>query len=582
MRKILVLIVSLLVCVCLNEVEAVGEKSAGLVLKEETTVGADFSSGIYTYELSKKFTAAPNTIETWVRLGKLYEGHTGGVIFGNSENSNKSYVTLEVNEKRNVAFTWNGGQAQVVFNNYELVVDEWVHLSVVRDAENELYKLYVNGNIAQSVSEYIGTDAISDFRYVVGGDWTNWQAPKNPFKGEIGQVTVFSSSRDSKEVYEDYLFSDEISSLNRENLLFNAEFTLGCTGAIDTSSNKNNAVIRSNDLFYDAELYPAKDYTFAIIPDPQIMTRWRPSSIPSISEYLIGYNTKNSGKMALTLCVGDNMDNWDGVNGYSQDQQFTAMKTEFDRLRNNGIRWATTPGNHDYDDNFNNSRSLTYYNKYFKYDELSTYDYWGGAFEVGQTQNAYYKFEVAGVKYLVISVEFGASDAVLEWANGVVSNHQDHRVIVYSHALMGADGEVITTGKAHGPATYGYAKVGNVNNSHQIYEKFILKQKNIFMAFCGHVPTDDIFRKELVGENGNTVSSFLIDAQGVMCGGGDSILSMITIDELNQTVSVNYVSSSLGQLYNIQNQFEYSFKGHTSILSSVYYNADGTLKAEYR
>ena len=67
-----------------------------------------------------------------------------------------------------------------------------------------------------------------------------------------------------------------------------------------------------------------------------------------------------------------------------------------------------------------------------------------------------------------------------------------------------------------------------------------------------------------------------------MASGSHSILSLLTFDELNQTVSVNYVSTTTRKLYNVQNQFEFSFKGHTNILSSIYYNADGTLKDAYK
>ena len=36
--------------------------------------------------------------------------------------------------------------------------------------------------------------------------------------------------------------------------------------------------------------------------------------------------------------------------------------------------------------------------------------------------------------------------------------------------------------------------------------------------------------------------------------------------------------SITNKLYNVQNQFTYSFKGHTNILSSVYYDENGNLK----
>ena len=51
----------------------------------------------------------------------------------------------------------------------------------------------------------------------------------------------------------------------------------------------------------------------------------------------------------------------------------------------------------------------------------------------------------------------------------------------------------------------------------------------------------------------------------------------MNFDELNQRISVNFVTTTSNRLYNIQNQFTYSFKGHTDILSSMYYDADGNL-----
>ena len=51
---------------------------------KETLIGADFSSGVYAYQLMDKFYQSPDTIEAWVRLGFLANGEAGGVIFGNT------------------------------------------------------------------------------------------------------------------------------------------------------------------------------------------------------------------------------------------------------------------------------------------------------------------------------------------------------------------------------------------------------------------------------------------------------------------------------------------------------------------
>ena len=56
---------------------------------------------------------------------------------------------------------------------------------------------------------------------------------------------------------------------------------------------------------------------------------------------------------------------------------------------------------------------------------------------------------------------------------------------------------------------------------------------------------------------------------------------MRAFDELNQEININYVSTITEELYNIQNQFTYSFKGNTKILSSLYYDENGELKDEY-
>jgi hypothetical protein len=76
--------------------------------------------------------------------------------------------------------------------------------------------------------------------------------------------------------------------------------------------------------------------------------------------------------------------------------------------------------------------------------------------------------------------------------------------------------------------------------------------------------------------------SFLIDAQGVLMTGGESLVSFMNFDELNQRISVNFVTTTSNRLYNIQNQFTYSFKGHTDILSSNYYDAEGNLLEAYK
>lgn len=542
---------------------------------KETLIGADFSSGVYAYQLMDKFYQSPDTIEAWVRLGFLANGEAGGVIFGNTCSDNKNGTKLEVDSNRHICFTWNGGESYIVFDKYTLESDTWVHLAVVRDTLNNNFSLYVNGSIVQKVNKNVGTDSISKYVYIVGGDWSGWRQPKNHFRGEVAQVTAYNASLTSKEIYKDYMNSDDISYKTRDDLLFNGEFTFNARGSNDTSRFANHATLRSNDLLYDDELYEAEDYALTIIPDPQILTNHRQDLLKTLSQYLIEH--KESQKLDAVICVGDNTD---GTGKF--EREYTAIKKEYDNLKEAGLRWMTTPGNHDYDNNCGSSRALTEYNKYFSYDEISKYSYFGGAYKEGETQNAYYLLEMGGVKYLFMSLEFGADDKILNWANEILPQYPDRRVIMFTHGYLTTSGERMVAGDNHCPSGYGWGSKIQVNNPDQIFDKFVRKHKNMFMVFCGHIPCDDIKLKEDVGDNGNVIMSFLIDAQGVLMTGGESLVSFMNFDELNQRISVNFVTTTSNRLYNIQNQFTYSFKGHTDILSSNYYDAEGNLLEAYK
>lgn len=542
----------------------------------DTFIGADFSSGIYAYELEKKFSQAPNTIEAWVRMGELSKDEQGGVIFSNYEYYNHNPVRVSVNDKRNICFYWNR-QIDIVFDTYSLPVEEWTHISIVRESINRQIKLYINGDLKESKDVNNSTEAISDFRFIIGGDWTNWHEYKKPFKGEIASVTSYSSSLNSIEIKKDYQREDEISGNTRNNLLFSGDLSFNCVEVIDKSNNHNNASMQSNDFFFKGDLYAPKDYSMFVIPDPQIMTHWRQENLSSISRYII--NKKDLYNVEMSICVGDNADG-----SLQWDFELPAVKNMFNNLTLAEMRWVTTPGNHDYDDNCSRTRDLTNYNRYFTSEEISSFDYFGGFYEDGQSQNAYYTFETEGVKYLLLSLEFGSTNDILRWADNVLSEprYQDHRVIVYTHAYIGGDGERLAGDKSSRATSYGFSLFNDIVDADDIFNKVIRKNRNVFMVFNGHVPYDDIVVRRDIGDYGNTITSMLIDAQGILAGGCASLIALLSFDELNQEVSVNYIDTMSGELFNIQNQFTYSFKGHTHLLSSKYYDNHGNLLEQYK
>lgn len=522
-------------------------------------IGYDFSSGQETFTLPKMIYETPNTIQCWIKLGTSSPYEEKGTIFGNYCQYNTGSINLEINKNSNLVLNWNSNEARVIFDQFKLEANTWYFITITRDTLKNTFNLYINGELRQTINEYVGSDPKSFYNFRIGADYRNWHDYKIPFKGEIGQVTLYSEPLNSVQIYNDYLYSDTISDSTRENLLFNTYLSYKNDEPIDTSKYKNNPVKETLDYFYDGELFETKDYSFVVVPDPQMITHHHKNYMHYLGDYVL--SNKDEHNITSLLCVGDNADasgDWDG--------EYSNISNEFSRL-DGEVRYMTTPGNHDYDDNCTKSRNLSWFNKYFTEERFEKLGYFGGTFKENELQNAYYLFEESSIKYLVISIEFGADDQVLNWANEIAASYPDRRIIVITHGYLDADGQYLDVPRAHAPKGYSWNNVIEVNDGSDIYNKFIKKHKNMFMVLCGHVPTDDIIFKESIGDNGNIIMNFLIDGQGLLNNAaGENMLALFSFDEVNQELSINYVSTITKKLFNTQNQFKVSFKGNTDLV----------------
>ena len=116
------------------------------------------------------------------------------------------------------------------------------------------------------------------------------------------------------------------------------------------------------------------------------------------------------------------------------------------RLLNDAMRtldgvvpYSVLPGNHDIGTNGSaNTRDTTLFNTYFPVSDFSGSETFGGVYpaEPDKYDNNYHTFHAGGTDWLVLSLEFGPRDHVLDWANEVVASHPNHRVIVVTHDYM--------------------------------------------------------------------------------------------------------------------------------------------------
>ena len=222
------------------------------------------------------------------------------------------------------------------------------------------------------------------------------------------------------------------------------------------------------------------------------------------------------------------------------------------------VPYAIAPGNHD---GLGRSRDAVELNDYFpvsKYEDLPTF---GGVFEEGRIENTYHYFSAGGVDWLVLALEFGPRDLVLDWANEVVANHPYRQVMVVTHAYLYSENTL------HGSATYhrwnphGYPVAddpGGVNDGVEIWEKLVRKHENIMFVFSGHILFDGAGLRVSAGDHGNLVYQMLANYQ-MKSLGGSGFLRIVRFDPSENIVDIETYSPYLDE-YNTDPQHQFGFE----------------------
>ncbi|MGY8768542.1 MAG: metallophosphoesterase, partial [Pirellulales bacterium] len=163
----------------------------------------------------------------------------------------------------------------------------------------------------------------------------------------------------------------------------------------------------------------------------------------------------------------------------------------------------------------------THFNTYFPRKKFAERPEFGGTFDPDRHDNSWYHFEAAGLKFLIVALEYHPRDEVLDWANKIVTEHPDHRVIALTHAYL----------KGNKTRTTNSLKLKG-NNGEQMWQKFVRKHKNMFMVLCGHFSGEAVLTS--AGDHGNQVHQVLSDYQGMNNGGESWLRYMVFQPEANK------------------------------------------------
>ena len=249
-------------------------------------------------------------------------------------------------------------------------------------------------------------------------------------------------------------------------------------------------------------------YTFAVVPDTQKFND--DDIIPQDNDYDINaafsklYDDilakKDSKNIQMVLSLGDITEN-------SFTSEYNRAKEQFARLDAANLPYTLVQGNHDYAGQFKSNLD------YATYKSTAAGSFNG-------ILNTYHKFTVNGIKYLVFTLQYGAPNDVLAWANKVTAAHPDYNVIVTTHGYLEEEGLRLGNTEGLSPGSTGSADANGEfphhptqNHATEIWDKFVSKHENIVMVLCGHIDYDAIRITESYGDNGNKVLEMLIDGQ---------------------------------------------------------------------
>ena len=307
-------------------------------------------------------------------------------------------------------------------------------------------------------------------------------------------------------------------------------------------------------------------FQIAVLPDTQYYTAQKHGGTVEMFQEQITWIKENqaANNIKYVAHLGDLVDHgeqkmveWERASEIMY--QLEAPTSEFP----DGIPYGIAVGNHDQEPLGNPAAGGTEdgYNRYFGKDRFKDREYYGGAYSgsgnaENNNDNHYDLFTAEGEKFLVMYIEYNEPGHdeydleieadVLDWAQGVLKAHSDHKAIIVSHSILArpAGSTSITTGgEGDNSLQSEFTKQGK-----RIYDG-LKNSPNVFMMLCGH-RSGEGFRKDI--HNGNTIKTYLSDYQsreisGVRNGGG-GLMRTMEFNLTENTITVRTFSPTSGNV----------------------------------
>lgn len=281
------------------------------------------------------------------------------------------------------------------------------------------------------------------------------------------------------------------------------------------------------------------EMTIVLLPDTQAYAEKYPHILTSQIDWI----ATNADSIDLVLQQGDLTQN-------NNEQEWTIVREAFSRL-DEKVPYVLALGNHDMGSmpgKFADTRNSDLFNSFFPVSAMKKLPAFAGTFEPGKMDNAFYLMEHGDLRWMVLSLEFGPRQAVVDWANELVEQHPGYNVIVNTHCYMYSDSTRQGEGDYWRPQGYGIGSgVGPdaVHDGEQLWEQLIRKHPNIRFVFSGHVLNGGVGNLVSINDAGFPVYQFLANYQEGVKGskeGGSGFLRILKLNTKNNTLRVRSYS----------------------------------------
>lgn len=183
------------------------------------------------------------------------------------------------------------------------------------------------------------------------------------------------------------------------------------------------------------------------------------------------------------------------------------------------VPYGIAVGNHDMTPQGDSSLFQQYFpaSRYRKF-------YWYGGFYAGDplrpghsgnNANSYQLFTAEGINFIIVHLENNAPDAVVAWANQVMTTHAGRIALISAHMDLGPL-EAPRTAQDKSEAPKGRMRWSkrledSSNTPEQLWDKLYRKHANLLMIFSGDQSRTSAMRLDVRGDHGKIVYGLMSD-----------------------------------------------------------------------